>query len=159
MDLEISAEPTTNAVELSTALAWLGLSQYEERLTENGLESWETVTAITETDMTVLGFRLGDRRKPQRAIREHSNSTRSQLECGATHHSLSSRGLPVTGAQSVEPLLPPQPSARTRRPYRRHPRPDHNAPRKPKTDYVLFGEHVRKDPALSCYLSPMPPRI
>ena len=69
-------ESVMGASELSTALAQLGLGHYEERLRENGFEDWENATAITETDMEELGFKLGDRRKLQRAIREH-NSTSS----------------------------------------------------------------------------------
>jgi hypothetical protein len=67
----------TDAIELCTALAWFGLSQYEECLHENGFETWEDVTAITEADMMVLGFKLGDRRKLQRAIHEDSGSSAS----------------------------------------------------------------------------------
>jgi hypothetical protein len=68
MDYGPLGKHTTNAFELSTALARLGLSQYEERLQENGFEDWETVTAITETDMAKMNFKRGDRRKLQRAI-------------------------------------------------------------------------------------------
>ncbi|KAL5371357.1 hypothetical protein DPSP01_014318 [Paraphaeosphaeria sporulosa] len=115
-----STEPITGASELSTALAQLGLGQYEERLRENGFEDWENATEIKESDLEELGFKLGDRRKLQRAIREHNNT-----------------------------LTTTQQATRTTRQYRRHPRPDSNAPLKPKTAYVLFGEHVRQDPALS----------
>jgi hypothetical protein len=48
MDYGPWGKPTTDAFELSTALARLGLSQYEDCLQENGFEDWETVTAITE---------------------------------------------------------------------------------------------------------------
>lgn len=111
-----STERGIDSCELSTALNRLKLGQYEERLRENGFEDWETVTAVTEADLVELGFKLGDRRKLQQAIREGS----------ASHLQ----------------------AAHATRPYRRHPRPDPNAPRKPKTAYVLFGEHVRQDPAL-----------
>ncbi|KAF1840741.1 uncharacterized protein K460DRAFT_294507 [Cucurbitaria berberidis CBS 394.84] len=129
-----SGNPTTNAFDLSTALAQLGLSQYVERLQENGFEDWGTVAAITEADMTELNFRLGDRRKLQHAIREYSGS---------------SQGLPAPGGHSEITPQSSQQAARTTRLYRRHPRPDPNAPHKPKTAYVLFGEYVRQDPALS----------
>jgi hypothetical protein len=131
-DNEASTEPTNDAIMLSTVLSRLRLNQYEERLKENGFEDWETLTAITENDLAELGFKLGDRRKLQRAIGEYSNSSASPAKEGTRNFSLSS-----------------QQSAPTKRQYRRHPRPDHNAPVKPKTAYVLFGEHVRQDPALS----------
>jgi hypothetical protein len=113
MSFRLSKQCTTDAFELSAALAWLGLNQYEERLRSNGFDDWESVTAITETDMVALDFKRGDRRKLQRAIQS------------------------------------PQQAERTTRRYRRHPRPDPNAPHKPKTAYVLFGEHIRQDPTLS----------
>ncbi|KAF2446652.1 hypothetical protein P171DRAFT_472109 [Karstenula rhodostoma CBS 690.94] len=115
-----SIEPVTGTTEFSTALARLGLGQYEERLRENGFEDWESATAMIESDMEELGFKLGDRRKLQRAIREYNN-TNNKTDL----------------------------AIRTTRRYRRHPRPDSNAPLKPKTGYVVFGEHVRRDPALS----------
>ncbi|KAK7177465.1 HMG box protein [Paraphaeosphaeria sporulosa] len=68
-----STESVIVASELSTALAQLGLTQYEERLQVNGFEDWESATAITETDMEELGFKLGDHRRLQRAIREHND--------------------------------------------------------------------------------------
>jgi hypothetical protein len=66
-----STEPSIDSSELSTALTRLGLGQYEERLRKNGFEDWETVTAIAEADLIELGFKLGERRKLHRAIREN----------------------------------------------------------------------------------------
>ncbi|KAL1794549.1 hypothetical protein ACET3X_007970 [Alternaria dauci] len=108
-----SAERSIDSFELSTTLNRLKLGQYEGRLRENRFEDWETVTAITEADLVELGFKVGDRRKLQRAIRENGTLSASHLQ-----------------------------AAHATRPYRRHLRLDFNAPRKPKTAYVLFGEHV-----------------
>lgn len=147
-DYTSSAEPTIGASELSRALAQLGLDEYEERLRENGFEDWENATAMTETDMKELGFKLGDRRKLQRAIREHNNSS-SRTQVWDTNSTQRSGGLPTIGKHSeITPQLSKQATRTTRR-YRWHPRPDPNAPTKPKTGYMLFGEHVRQDPALS----------
>jgi len=67
------AEPTTDdQPELSATLTQYGLEQYRERLQQNGFEDWDTVMGITETDLAELDFKLGDRRRLQRAIREHS---------------------------------------------------------------------------------------
>jgi hypothetical protein len=149
MDLDAPAEGSTDTLELKNLLVQLGLVQYEQRLLENGFEDWETVTGITEADMTEMGFKLGDRRKLQRAIHDRNKPTTSKAIDLPSDPSLSSGGLPIIGARPTELLLPPQPLPRARRQYRRHPRPDTNAPRKPKTAYVLFTEHVRKDPAIS----------
>lgn len=149
MDYQAPKEPTTDAFGLSTALARFGLTQYEERLKENGFENWETVTAVTENDMTKMGFKLGHRRKLQRAIREYNISSASRIEYGVRNPPLPSGGLPTIGAHSEGTPSPSQRSPRTTRPYRRHPRRDHHAPQKPKTAYVLFSKHVRQDSALS----------
>jgi hypothetical protein len=149
MDYRHSAEPTIDVLELSTVLARLGLSQCEELLRENGFDDWENLTAITETDMAELGFKLGDRRKLQRAIREHSSLSASHVEHEAENISLLSERLPDSGEHSAVTPRGSQQAARTTRPYRRHPRPDSTAPHKPRTAYVLFGEHVRQDLVLS----------
>jgi hypothetical protein len=115
---------------LGDTLHRLGLQQYHGVLVENGFQSWETVLDISEDDFQQLGFKLGHRRLLQREI--------------ATF-----RGLPpslsldlsdvANGSSSPQPLeSPPVPTSapRTRegkRRYRRHPRPDTNAPKKPKT--------------------------
>ncbi|KAH8731707.1 hypothetical protein GQ44DRAFT_263332 [Phaeosphaeriaceae sp. PMI808] len=142
MDYGPSAEPTIDTTELSAVLAQLGLSQYEERLRENGFEDWENVTDITETDMAELRFKRGDRRKLQHAINEYNSSSASQVEYKARDLPLSSGGPSANRKHSEQ-------ATRTTRRYRRHPRPDPNAPHKRKTAYVLFGEHARQDPALS----------
>jgi hypothetical protein len=54
MSYKAPAESTARASELGTALARVGLRQTEERLRENGFETWETVTAITEADMAEM---------------------------------------------------------------------------------------------------------
>jgi hypothetical protein len=133
MNYEPSGKPTANAFKLRTALARLGLSHYAERLQENGFQDWETVIAITEIDMAKMDFKRGDRRKLQQAIREYRSASASHTAYEVRNAPLPCEGLPT----------------RTIRPYRRHPRPDPNAPHKPKTAYVLFSEHVRQDPALS----------
>jgi hypothetical protein len=149
MNFGSSEKSSAQAFELGTAFARLGLSQYMERLQENGFEDWETVAAITETDMAELNFKRGDRRKLQQAIREYSSSDAPHGAYEARKFPLSSEGLPADGEHSKVTPRSPQQAARTTRPYRRHPRPDPNAPHKPRTAYVLFGEHVRQDPALS----------
>jgi hypothetical protein len=144
-----SDEPTTDAFDFSTVLSRLGLGQYEERLRENGFEDWETVTAITETDMAELDFKLSDCRKLQRAIHENNSTSTSHRAYGIRRFPLSSGGLSAIGEHSEAAPRSLHQDTRTTRPYRRHPRPDPSAPHKPKSGYVLFGEHVRQDPTLS----------
>lgn len=58
--LSILALNMTDTSDLHTVLAGIDLDSYESHLVENGFDTWETVTEITETDMIKLGFKLGD---------------------------------------------------------------------------------------------------
>jgi hypothetical protein len=140
---------TVDAFELGTVLARLGISQYEECLHENGFENWEEATLITEPDLAELGFKLGDRRKLQRAIREYKGSTASESGSSGSNVSPLYEQQPGDAEQPETTSATSSQAARTIRPYRRHARPDPNAPPKPKTAYVHFSEYVRQDPALS----------
>src|SRR5689334_18265079 len=115
-------ETQCDASALSTALAQVDLGQYTERLLENGFDDWETLTAITEADMIELGFKLGDRRKLQHAIRERSHSGDYAAERSATDPSstilVANRENPPKTISSVSA------STQQKRQYRRHPRPD-----------------------------------
>ncbi|KAH7093709.1 hypothetical protein FB567DRAFT_610283 [Paraphoma chrysanthemicola] len=145
MSITTPCSPTVP--ELSEVLERLGLSEYLQVLSENGFHNWETVVDITEEDLTALDFKLGHRRALQREI-------------------ATSRGLP--SSLSLDPeSVPPEPTAlstsaletlsrqtstpppREKRRYRRHPRPDSNAPKKPKTAYVNFADQLRTDPEVS----------
>jgi hypothetical protein len=150
MNRDETANSSLGGVKMKTVLKRLGLEQYEESLVENGFQTWETVTQISESDMSEMGFKLGHRRKLQRAITNEKNrrSTNEPL-CFAANLPSSRRGLPVIGQHSTEDQTPPVLIAPTKRQYRRRPQADGNAPRKPKTAYVLFGEHVRRDPEVS----------
>jgi hypothetical protein len=99
--------------------------------------------------MAKMNFKRGHRRKLQRAIREYSSASASHRVYEAENFPLPSDGLPAVEEHSEATPQPSQQAARATRQYRRHPRPDPNAPHKPKTAYVLFSEHVRQDPALS----------
>jgi hypothetical protein len=65
------------------------------------------------------------------------------------HPYLTSKGTPLTLGELNDSVLLITPRKHATRPYRRHPRPDPNAPHKPKTAYVLFGEYVRRDTTTS----------
>jgi hypothetical protein len=137
--------------ELSEVLLRLGLQQYENALLENGFNTWEVVLDITEEDFHELGFKLGHRRILQREIASYRG-----IPPG---FSLDSDGTPTPSPLSTQALdsfpFPPQSAnasiSRVRegkRRYRRHPKPDDNAPKKPKTAYVNFADHLRTDPSI-----------
>lgn len=119
MEMKSPHRSSGDNTELSRVLRQYDLIQYEERLKANAFDTWEAVMGMTETDMKELSISLGHRRKLQRAIHEYS--------------------LPSTSEETFDSW-----PKRIKRTYRRRPLPDHNAPVKPKTAYVLFGEHIRE---------------
>jgi hypothetical protein len=150
IDYRPSGKPTADAFELRIALAQHGLSHYKGRLQENGFQDWETVTAITETDIAEMHFKQGNRQKLQRAIRGYSSASASHTVYKAKNLRLPFGGLSAVQEHSKATPQPLQHAARITRPCQQHLRPDPKAPPpKPKTAYVLFSEHVRRDPALT----------
>ena len=115
---------------LPDVLGRLGLTSYLDALVENGFHSWDTVLDITEEDLTALNFKLGHRRTLQREIATFRGvpSTLALDESKASEQpALSTSALETLTRQTSTP--PP----REKRRYRRHPRADSNAPKKPKT--------------------------
>ena len=120
-----ATQPTT-PIPLSELLDKLGLGRYLGPLVENGFTTWETILDITEDDLTALNFKLGHRRILQREIATARGLPSSaSLEDGTS--SVPSVSSPAVESNSATPR------GREKRRYRRHPRPDHNAPKKPKT--------------------------
>jgi hypothetical protein len=118
-------------LELSEVLGRLGLTEYLECLTENGFHNWETVVDITEDDLTELKFKLGHRRALQREIATWRGIPVS-LSLDAETPPVEPTNLSTLALETlVRQTLTPPP--REKRRYRRHPRPDSNAPKKPKT--------------------------
>jgi hypothetical protein len=120
---------------LNEVLARLGLSEYISVLSDNGFHSWETVVDITEEDLTALNFKLGHRRALQREIATYrgipSSLSLDPEVPSVEPTTLSSSALETLARQTSTP--PP----REKRRYRRHPRPDPNAPKKPKTACMI----------------------
>ncbi|KAF2634026.1 hypothetical protein P280DRAFT_464278 [Massarina eburnea CBS 473.64] len=132
---------------LLDVLERLKLASYHDALTNNGFRDWDAVLDITEEDLTALDFKLGHRRTLQREIatwRGVPSSLALELEMDSSEKtSLSTSALECLTRQISTP-----PSKEKRR-YRRHPRPDSNAPRKPKTAYVNFADQLRTSPEIS----------
>ncbi|RPB12101.1 hypothetical protein P167DRAFT_553722 [Morchella conica CCBAS932] len=136
--------------DLGELLDRLGLSQYLERLVDEGFEKWEAVMDITEQDLGFLNFKLGHRRILQREIA----SAR-----GIPPHQALTSIPPIYPAEDVEDerLSPKEhPSSKSdpgkggipptgKRKYRRHPKPDERAPEKPPSAYVMFANRVRDE--------------
>ncbi|KAK6193159.1 hypothetical protein LQW54_012742 [Pestalotiopsis sp. IQ-011] len=120
----------------------LGISQYLGAFVDNGFDSWETILDITESDLDALGVKLGHRRKLQRRIANHRGLAPAASLASPTRPSIeeSSAQPPKTVTHEVK-----DGSAATKRKYRRHPKPDENAPERPPSAYVLFSNKMRED--------------
>ncbi|KAL1610178.1 hypothetical protein SLS60_001843 [Paraconiothyrium brasiliense] len=141
--------PSPSLPMLPDVLDRLGLKSYLDALVENGFHNWDTVLDITEEDLTALNFKLGHRRTLQREIATFrgvppSTSLALDESNAADQPALSTFALESLIRQTSTP--PP----REKRRYRRHPRPDNNAPKKPKTAYVNFADQLRTEPEISC---------
>ncbi|KAI9692122.1 MAG: hypothetical protein M1822_006352 [Bathelium mastoideum] len=125
------------ASSLNTILSELNLDQYLDVLLDNGFDSWDVIQDITENDLHELGFKLGHRRILQRAIAETP-----------TYDASSRASTPISPAKPVPHARHPSEGTISKRRYRRHPRADPHAPKRPKTAYVMFADHLRADPSI-----------
>ncbi|KAJ9655871.1 hypothetical protein H2201_008709 [Coniosporium apollinis] len=134
----------TDMASLYGLLKEVGLEQYHDRLAKNGFASWEAVCDISEADLAQLGFKLGHRRILQRAIASHQghSSTQALGEWVEDGH---------IAEQSVEfdPEREQEQEPKAKRRYQRRPKPDLDAPVRPKSGHVMFSEHLRDYPAVS----------
>jgi hypothetical protein len=133
--------------ELRDIFAELGISHYLHDFLEQGFDTWETILDITESDFDALGVKLGHRRKLQRKI---ANSRGLSSDRALA----SPRSTPIDDRQSEETRIagtksdskdgsgPPQGAKRK---YRRHPKPDENAPERPPSAYVIFSNKMREE--------------
>ncbi|KAJ3493033.1 hypothetical protein NLG97_g4989 [Lecanicillium saksenae] len=127
--------------ELESVFAELGLAQYLDAFVDQGFDSWDTILDIQESDLDALGVKLGHRRKLQRRIANArgiapSVSLVSTLKAGSDEAKQQqlrreSATRSEAGSESANGV--------TKRKYRRHPKPDENAPERPPSAYVLFS--------------------
>ncbi|MCJ1482916.1 hypothetical protein MMC06_003082 [Schaereria dolodes] len=124
--------------DLEQTLIRLGLSQYLTKFIEEGFEAWDTVLDITESDLIALN-------KLQREI---ANAR------GVEHLSPVPTG-PTSVDDAEDDLDEKSSSSRAdakyagasfaKRKYRRHPKPDENAPERAPSAYVIFSNKIRED--------------
>ncbi|KAL9105889.1 MAG: hypothetical protein Q9227_009000 [Pyrenula ochraceoflavens] len=114
--------------DLGPVLARLGLDQYLDAFVQEGFDSWKTLLDIQESDLAIAeerGLLYG------RAL---GSPALESLEKGDLAHqsaSTAERG----GNGGPEP----------KRKYRRHPKPDENAPERPPSAYVIFSNKIRDE--------------
>ncbi|UZP44380.1 hypothetical protein NXS19_012192 [Fusarium pseudograminearum] len=117
--------------DLESVFAELGLSQYLGAFVEQGFDEWDIILDIQESDLDALGVKLGHRRKLQRRIANARGISPSA--------SLATPARPTSEevkSESVQPEpsrteTPPEGHGVAKRKYRRHPKPDENAPERP----------------------------
>ncbi|KAF2119662.1 hypothetical protein BDV96DRAFT_610566 [Lophiotrema nucula] len=134
---------------LTEILERLGLTEYTDVLTQNGFYNWETVLDITEDDMTALHFKLGHRRALQREIATYRGISLAESLMELDSPPSEPTSLSASALESLSRQTSSSTPAREKRRYRRHPRPDPNAPKKPKTAYVNFADQLRTDPGVA----------
>ncbi|KAK4672942.1 hypothetical protein QC763_107390 [Podospora pseudopauciseta] len=132
---------------LSTVFGELGLAQYLDAFLEQGFDTWETILDITESDLDTLGVKLGHRRKLQRRIANTRGIAPDASLVSPTQPSIEE--LRLQDAQRPDASRQDARDAGvlvvTKRKYRRHPKPDENAPERPPSAYVLFSNKMREE--------------
>ncbi|KAI9826512.1 MAG: hypothetical protein M1826_006613 [Phylliscum demangeonii] len=136
---------------LAPILDRLGISQYAGIFLAEGFDTWEILLDITEEDLDALNVKRGHRRKLQREI-ARARGIPIVRPLQSPSPPLSRR--PARAELIREPLQPlivpgadegPDPAPHpTKRKYRRHPKPDEQAPDKPPSAYVIFSNHIRE---------------
>ncbi|PBP27230.1 HMG box protein [Diplocarpon rosae] len=133
--------------ELATIFAELGISHYLHDFIDQGFDTWDTILDITESDFDALGVKLGHRRKLQRKIANTRGLSAEKALVSPRNTPTDDRnaddqkgaGAPAEGKDG--PVVVPG----AKRKYRRHPKPDENAPERPPSAYVIFSNKMRED--------------
>ncbi|KAI0600847.1 hypothetical protein F4775DRAFT_507694 [Biscogniauxia sp. FL1348] len=122
----------------------LGISQYLEAFIDQGFDSWDTILDITESDLDALGVKLGHRRKLQRRIANYRGVAPDASLVSPTRTSIEDAKIEPN---RTDPARSDSKDGSTvaKRKYRRHPKPDENAPERPPSAYVLFSNKMRED--------------
>ncbi|PHH91818.1 hypothetical protein CDD83_10167 [Cordyceps sp. RAO-2017] len=131
--------------ELESIFADLGLSQYLDAFVDQGFDAWDTILDIQESDLDALGVKLGHRRKLQRRI-ANARGIAPSVSLACTAKSASDESKPDNlRRESSRSDGAPDANGVAKRKYRRHPKPDENAPERPPSAYVLFSNKMRED--------------
>lgn len=130
--------------ELEDVLAELGLSMYLRKFLEEGFESWYTVLDIRESDFDVLGVKVSHRRKLQRKIADFRglSSERASISPWSTSNDADDEKDNQPGGSRVNAK---ESRSRAKRKYKRQPKSDKNAPRRPLPAYLVFSNILREE--------------
>ncbi|KAE8444993.1 hypothetical protein EG329_013999 [Mollisiaceae sp. DMI_Dod_QoI] len=133
--------------ELANIFAELGISHYLHDFLEQGFDTWETILDITESDFDALGVKLGHRRKLQRKIANSRGLSSDQALASPRNTPTDDRASdePKGSNTKVESKDGSGGTQGAKRKYRRHPKPDENAPERPPSAYVIFSNKMREE--------------
>lgn len=126
---------------LRPVLDGLDLLVYHNRFVGEGFETWEQLCDITEADLETLNVSLGHRRRLQREIAKAQRPPiqRPSKE-GFPHTPSDDTSVDVSNMSRAEDSG----HERKKRKYKRHPKADMNAPKKPLSAYVMYANHLRE---------------
>ncbi|KFY66239.1 hypothetical protein V496_02136 [Pseudogymnoascus sp. VKM F-4515 (FW-2607)] len=135
--------------ELSGILDDIGLTQYLHSFLEHGFDTWDNILDITDD---VLGVKLGHRRRLQRTIAEargisqgHQALVSPKRRTCALDDKLPEEGKGVTTPRSDSKDGSSSTHLSGKRKYRKHPKPNLDAPTRPRSAYVIFSNKMRED--------------
>ncbi|KAH8553951.1 hypothetical protein BGW37DRAFT_482884 [Umbelopsis sp. PMI_123] len=152
-------------------LSKCGLNQYYERFAEEGFDQLKSLYDITEADLSALNVKRGHRRLLQREIasrkgipanqplvveptftaKDHHSPLTTATTSGYSSMASFNPGQDATGSLECSSSISSTEednssnSPLQKRKYRRHAKPDKNAPIKPPSAYVMFSNDVRKE--------------
>jgi hypothetical protein len=132
--------------ELGDIFAELGISHYLHDFIEQGFDTWDTILDITESDFDALGVKLGHRRKLQRKIANSRGVSSDRALASPRNTPSDDRHLEdqKPGATKAD-NKDGGGTQGAKRKYRRHPKPDENAPERPPSAYVIFSNKMREE--------------
>ncbi|PFH59477.1 hypothetical protein XA68_12264 [Ophiocordyceps unilateralis] len=130
--------------QLDGVFAELGLSQYLDAFIDQGFDAWDTIVDIQESDLDALGVKLGHRRKLQRRI-ANSRGIAPSVSLAYTKPTPEDAKQDGLRRESIRSEVGHESNSVAKRKYRRHPKPDENAPERPPSAYVLFSNKMRED--------------
>ncbi len=142
-------DPTYCMTDLADIFAELGISHYLNDFLEQGFDTWDTILDITESDFDALGVKLGHRRKLQRKI-ANSRGLSSDRALASPRNTPSEdrpeeQKAISTKAEAKDGAVAGAGPHGAKRKYRRHPKPDENAPERPPSAYVIFSNKMREE--------------
>ncbi|KAK4698052.1 hypothetical protein P7C71_g130, partial [Lecanoromycetidae sp. Uapishka_2] len=130
--------------DLVSVLSRLNLLQYIDKFCEEGFETWETVLDITESDLEALGVKLGHRRILQKEIANARGLNHEQVSRSTSRAHTSDSGHGGGRREDNKTDARSNTGVGGKRKYRRHPKPDENAPERPPSAYVIFSNKIRE---------------